>query len=150
MTVTPNGILKAANFEAADPEVWSKVQTAFAEALGLDDDEVELNHRVIADLDAESLDFLDIAFRLERAFGIKIPRGGIEQAAKDGLDNEPYEVDGVLTPSALDRLIQAMPEVPRGEFAEGLRVAQVPELFRVATFYNLVVHLLAEKERVAA
>ena len=69
-----------------DPEIWGKVQRAFAEALGLEEDEVEPGHKVIGDLEAESLDFLDIAFRLERAFDIKIPRGGIEQTAREGGD----------------------------------------------------------------
>lgn len=133
-----------------DPEIWRKVQEAFAEALGLDEEEVTLDAKVIEDLGAESLDFLDLAFRLERAFGIKIPRGGIEDAAKSDLGDEGYEVEGVLTPAALERLAVALPEVPRDEFREGLRTVEVAELFRVATFYNLVVHLLEEKERAGA
>ena len=141
----PSGILTADTLDAADPAIWAKVRSAFAEALGLDDDEVELHHKIIEELDAESLDFLDIAFRLERAFDIKIPRGGIESAAREGVGEESYEVDGVLTPAALQRLREAMPEVPAGELAEGLRTAEVAEHFRVATFYNLVVHLLTEK-----
>jgi acyl carrier protein len=137
--------LSADTYDIADPDVWGKVQTAFAEALGLDDDEVELGSKIIEDLDAESLDFLDIAFRLERAFDIKIPRGGIEKAAREGIDDEEYEVDGVLTASALEKLREAMPEIPPENFEEGLRTTEVPELFVVATFYNLVVHLLNEK-----
>lgn len=138
-------LLTADNYDAADPAVWEKVREAFAEALGLEDDEVELNSRIIEELDAESLDFLDIAFRLERAFDIKIPRGGIESAAKDGVEDGQYEVDGVLTPVALEKLREALPELSSDELTPGLRTTQVPELFRVATFYNLVVRLLNEK-----
>jgi len=133
--------------ETVDPKIWEKVRTAFAEALGLDEDEVAYDARVIGDLGAESLDFLDIAFRLERAFDIKIPRGGIEKTAQTGMGDEPYEVAGVLTPLALEKLAEAMPEIPREEFREGLRTSEVATLFRVATFYNLVIHLLAEKAR---
>lgn len=133
-----------------DPEIWRKVQEAFCEALGLDEDEVTLDAKVIEDLEAESLDFLDLAFRLERAFGIKIPRGGIEDTARSSVGDEPYEVEGVLTPAALERLKEAMPEVPPEEFHAGLRTSEVAERFRVATFYNLVVHLLAEKEKASA
>lgn len=133
-----------------DPQIWSKVREAFAEALGLDDDEVTLESTVIGELGAESLDFLDIAFRLERSFDIKIPRGGIEDAAREGVDDEDYEVDGILTPTALTRLAEAMPEVPAEEFKVGLRTTEVPELFRVATFYNLVVHLMAQRHQAAA
>lgn len=128
-----------------DEKIWEKVRTAFAEALGLDEDEVTYDARVIGDLGAESLDFLDIAFRLERAFDIKIPRGGIEKTAQSGMGDEAYEVAGVLTPLALEKLADAMPEIPRAEFREGLRTSELATLFRVATFYALVLHLLAEK-----
>ena len=132
-----------------DPKIWAKVQSAFADALGLDVDEITYDSRVIGDLGAESLDFLDVAFRLERAFDIKIPRGGIEKTAQSDMGDEPYEVAGVLTPAALTKLADAMPEIPRAEFKEGLRTSEVATLFRVATFYNLVVHLLREKGALA-
>ena len=127
-----------------DPTVWSKVQDAFAAALGLEEDEIELDSKLIEDLGAESLDFLDIVYRLERAFDIKIPRGGIESSAQEEAGGT-YEIDGILTDEGLSALKQLMPEVPPEEFVDGLRVTEVPELFRVATFYNLVLHLLAEK-----
>jgi len=128
-----------------DQVVWSKVQDAFAAALGLEEDEVELDSKLIEDLGAESLDFLDIVYRLERAFDIKIPRGGIEGSAQAEAGGT-YEVDGILTDEGIKALRQLMPEVPAEEFTPGLRVTEVPELFRVATFYNLVCHLM-EQER---
>ncbi|MCB9778763.1 MAG: acyl carrier protein [Alphaproteobacteria bacterium] len=141
----PLTIAKSA--EDVDTQTWEKVQEAFAEALGLDEDEVEFHSVIIDELGAESLDFLDIAFRLERAFDIKIPRGGIEMAARDDVgDPSEYEVDGVLTQKALDALAEAMPEIPRAEFKPGLKSNQVAELFRVGTFYNLVVFLVNQKE----
>ena len=70
-----------------DPAVFGVVQDAFAEALGLDLEEVEYESKIIDDLGAESLDLLDIVFRLERSFDIKIPRGGIESAAKEIVTN---------------------------------------------------------------
>ena len=134
--------------EDFDPAVFDRVRACFAEALGLEDDEITFEHRVIGDLGAESLDFLDIAFRLERAFDIRIPRGGIEQASREGLDGEPYEVDGVLTRAAMERLAVHMPEVPPEEFRDGLKVSEVPTLLRVGTFYNIVVGL--QKQKAAA
>lgn len=129
-----------------DEATFDKVRTAIAEALGLDPDEVEFSSRLIGDLGAESLDFLDIAFRLERAFDIRVPRGGIEAASKEGLgEGESYEVNGVLTERALEQLARHMPEVPRAEFKPGLKVSEVASLFRVGTFYNLVVRLKAEQ-----
>ena len=134
-----------------DPAIFDVVQDAFAEALGLDLDEVSYESKIIDDLGAESLDLLDIVFRLERSFDIKIPRGGIETAAKDGLTgDEVYEINGVLTPLGLEKLSLAMPEVPREEFTEGLKVAEVPLLFRVATFCRLICHLMEEKAQLSA
>ena len=130
-----------------DAALYAKVRACFAEALGLDEEEVTWSSRVMADLGAESIDFLDIAFRLERAFDIRIPRGGVEKASRDGLaEGESYEVNGVLTPAALERLAEHMPEVPRAEFKVGLKVSEVPALWRVGTFYNIVIRLLAEKQ----
>ncbi len=138
-------LLRAGQLDVADEQIWSKVRLAFADALGLEEDEVELHHRIIEELEAESLDFLDIAYKLEVSFDIKIPRGGIENAAKDGIEDGGYEVNGVLTETALTRLAEAMPEIPSDKFSAGLRVSEVPELFIVATFYNLVVRLIVEK-----
>lgn len=129
-----------------DQEVLDRVRTCFAEALGLDVADVDYSSRVIADLGAESLDFLDIAFRLERAFDIRIPRGGVEAASREGLaDGETYEVNGRLTAGALERLAAHMPEVPPEEFRDGLKVSEIPMLFRVGTFYNVVIALREDK-----
>jgi acyl carrier protein len=137
--------------EGVDQEIFATVRSCFAEALGLDEDEVEYDSKVIDDLGAESLDFLDIAYRLEQAFKIRIPRGGIEKASREGLaEGESYEVNGVLTQHALERLAEALPEVPREEFRPGLKTSEVPLLFRVATFYNLVVQLLRADGRFPA
>ncbi len=129
-----------------DESIFLKVRSCIADALGLDEDEVAYGSRLIGDLGAESLDFLDIAFKLERAFYVRIPRGGIEATSKEGLaEGESYEVNGVLTPAARTRLMTHMPEVPPAEFREGLKVSEVATLFRVGTFYNLVVGLMAQK-----
>ena len=142
-------LIRHGQLDQADPNVSGKIIAAFADALGLEEDEVGLGHKIIEELEAESLDFLDIAYKLEVSFDIKIPRGGIETAARDGLDDAAYEVDGILTPHALGRLAEALPELPETCFSPGLRVSQVPELFIVATFYNLVVRLLNEKSATA-
>lgn len=130
----------------ADPTIFAKVQACFADALGLDAEEVAFDKRVLADLGAESLDLLDIAFRLERAFDIRIPRGGMEANSRQGLaEGEQYEVNGVLTAIALGKLAEMMPEVPPAEFREGLKVSEVATLWRVGTFYNISAGLMAQK-----
>ena len=128
-------------------KIFEEVQDCFVEALGVDEDEVTMDAKVIDDLGAESLDFLDIAFRLERAFDIKIPRGDVERQAQEALDGEPYEIEGVLTEKALSQLREMMPEVPPEEITAGLRSKDVPTLFTVETFYNICVKLIEDKDR---
>ena len=128
-----------------DAKIWTVVHEVFQDALELDPEEVEFGSKVISELEAESIDFLDIAFQLEKSFQIKIPRGGIEKAAREGTEGDGLNEDGTLTPTALEALKVAMPEVPSDEFVMGLKPTDIPNLFRVGTFYNLVIKLLAEK-----
>ena len=128
-----------------DAKIWTVVHEVFQDALELDPEEVEFGSKVISELEAESIDFLDIAFQLEKSFQIKIPRGGIEKAAREGTEGDGLNEDGTLTPTALEALKIAMPEVPSDEFVMGLKPTDIPNLFRVGTFYNLVIKLLAEK-----
>lgn len=126
-------------------DIFEKVRDAFVEALGVEEDEVEPESKVFDDLGAESLDLLEIVYLLEHAFQIKIPRDGIREASKEGIDPSEYEVDGVLTDKALAKLREVMPEVEDGEIEPGLTANDIPRLFRVQTFVNLVERLLEEK-----
>ncbi|MFZ4738549.1 MAG: acyl carrier protein [Bradymonadia bacterium] len=125
--------------------IAQKVQAAFVEALGVDEDEVTLEAKVFDDLGAESLDLLEIVFLLERGFDIKIPRGGVKEASQAGIDPSQYEVDGKLTELALEKLRELMPEVDASEIKPGLGANDIPRLFRVQTFVNIVARLLEEK-----
>lgn len=126
-------------------DVFEKVRDAFVEALGVEDDEVTPKSKVFDDLGAESLDLLEIVYLLEHAFQIKIPRDGIKEASREGIDPNEYEVDGVLTEKALAKLREVMPEVGPGEIEPGLTANDIPRLFRVQTFVNLVERLLEDK-----
>lgn len=128
-----------------DADIFDKVQEAFCEALELDEDEVTWDARILDDLGAESLDLLDVVFRLERAFDIQIPRGGLEAKAKE-VDGEPGEVEGRLTEAGAARLRELMPEVPAAELQAGMKTSELGRVFRVGTFYNIVKALLEAKE----
>ncbi len=91
---------------ATKEEVFSKVQLALVNALGVDEDEVTPEARLVGDLGAESIDFLDIVFRLEKAFDIKIPRG--ELFPEDILNNAEYVQNGRVTPEGLTLLKERM------------------------------------------
>ena len=81
--------------------VFPTVAETIADALGCDVDEVKLDVSLIEDLDAESIDFLDMVFRLERAFKIKIPRGKIVENARGDLPEAEFEQKGIVTEAGL-------------------------------------------------
>jgi acyl carrier protein len=124
-------------------ELYQHVRACVADVLAIDPAKVGPNASLIDDLGAESLDFLDLVFRLETDYGVKIPRDGIRLAAQDGLA-DGFEQGGVLTPDALDRLRTLMPEVAAARLAPGLRTHQIANLFTVETFVRLVAWRLAE------
>jgi acyl carrier protein len=126
-------------------EVFEKVRDAFVEALGVDEEDVTPEAKIFDDLGAESLDLLEIVFLLERTFDVKIPRGGIQEASQRGIDPSEYEKDGVLTETALAKLGELMPEIDPSELVPGLTPNDIPRLFRVATFHNIVMALLHQK-----
>ncbi|HEX6963199.1 MAG TPA: acyl carrier protein [Lacipirellula sp.] len=88
-------------------EIFDKVRASLVDALGVDEDEVTPAATLRGDLDAESIDFLDIVFRLEKAFDIKIERG--ELVPTDVLENADYAKEGKLTPSGIAALKERMP-----------------------------------------
>ena len=96
-------------------EVFIKVQTALVDALGVDDDEVTPEATLVGDLGAESIDFLDIVFRLEKAFDIKIPRG--ELFPEDILTNAQYVQNGRVTEPGIAELRKRMPFADLTKFA---------------------------------
>jgi acyl carrier protein len=110
-------------------EVFSKVQTALVDALGVDEEEVTPQARLVGDLGAESIDFLDIVFRLEKAFDIKIPRG--ELFPEDILTNAEYVQNGRLTPDGLVQLKARMPFADLTNFSANPAVQDFGNLLTV-------------------
>jgi acyl carrier protein len=118
-------------------EIAEKVRALVAEALAQDATTVRLDSILMADLGAESLDFLDIVFKLERAFEIQITRGEMERAARGDMSEEDFAPRGVISEAGLARLRELMPEAT-ARITPGLRPAQILGLFSVQTFVNLV------------
>src|SRR5436309_4751464 len=111
-------------------EIYSKVSETLVEALNVDEDEVTPAATLQGDLGAESIDFLDIVFRLERVFGIKIPRG---ELFPDSLfQGHPDLVwDGKVTDKGMDELRSRMPYADLGGFDHDRRLSAIPDLFTV-------------------
>ena len=88
-------------------EIFENVKEVLVESLGVDDDEVTEDATLVGDLGAESIDFLEIVFQLEKSFDIKIPRG--EFIPQDIFTNPDYVEDGKITPAGLEELKKRMP-----------------------------------------
>lgn len=127
----------------SENQIYEKVKACLVEALGVDDDEVSLEASITADLGGESIDFLDIVFRLEKAFGIKIPRG--ELFPEKILTNESYVKDGKLTSDGVRELKQKMPHADLTEFEQNPLVKDLANLFTVQMIVNYVVNKLGVK-----
>ncbi len=120
--------------------VFPKVKAIIADVLVTDEDKIALDKRLIADLGAESIDFLDLVFQLEREFNIKIPRGQLEKNARGDLSEAEFEKGGVLTAQGMQALRAYLSEVPSQYFKESMKVNEIPTLFTVETFCKLIVN----------
>src|SRR5262245_25170846 len=110
-------------------EIFTKIQTALVDALGVDEEEVTPDATLTGDLGAESIDFLDIVFRLEKAFSIKIPRG--ELFPENILTDSSYVQDGKVTAVGLAELRKRMPFADLDQFAANPSVKEFGNLFTV-------------------
>ena len=110
-------------------EIFEKVQEVLEDALGVDDDEVTPEATLTGDLGAESIDFLDIVFRLEKAFNIKISQG--ELFPDNVLQDPEYVQDGKVTQKGLSELKSRMPHADFSEFEQDPDVNKVGEIFTV-------------------
>jgi acyl carrier protein len=121
----------------AHPELGQRVRVLVAESLDKPLELVKLESSLMDELGAESLDMLDIVFRLERAFGIQITRGEMERAARGDMSDDEFAPAGVVSEAGLQRLRALMPEAtPR--IRPGLRPFQILSLFTVQTLANIV------------
>jgi acyl carrier protein len=119
--------------------VFPKVAQIIADALGCDVEDVKPKVPLIEGLDAESIDFLDLVFRLERGFGVKIPRGKIVEDARGTLSEAEFESKGIVSEAGLARLRDFLSEVPAERIAAPLKAADIPRLFTPETFCKVVI-----------
>jgi acyl carrier protein len=117
-------------------EVFAKIQTALVDALGVDEEEVTPEATLVGDLGAESIDFLDIVFRLEKAFGIEIPRADL--FPEDILTNAEYVKDGKVTPTGVSELKKRMPFADLSKFESNPLVQEFGNLLTVSDMCRYV------------
>ena len=124
-------------------EIYEKVKATLVDALGVDDDEVTPTARLKADLGAESIDFLDIVFRLEKNFQIKIPRNELFPESMFAAD-AGFAENGKVTEKGIGELRTKLPHADKAaidKLAQDPKVENVEDLFTV----NMVVNFLASK-----
>jgi len=110
-------------------QIFEKVQATLVDALGVDEDEVTRDATLQGDLGAESIDFLDIVFRLERNFGIKIPRG---ELFPENLTADPeWIADGKLTSKGVEELKARLP------FADITKIEENPSVDKIGDLYTV-------------
>ena len=119
--------------------VFPTVAATIADALGCDVEEVTLEASLVEDLDAESIDFLDLVFRLERGFKLKIPRGKVVEEARGDLSEAQFEQKGMVSEAGLERLRSFLTEVPAERMQAPMRSDDIPRLFTAETFCKMVV-----------
>ena len=111
-------------------EIYTKVSATLVEALNVDEEEIKPTSTLQGDLGAESIDFLDIVFRLEREFGIKIPRG--ELFPESIFQGDPEFVqNGRVTEKGMEELRARMPFADLSGFAKDPQVSHISDLFTV-------------------
>ncbi len=127
-------------------EIFESVREILAEALGADEDEITLSASLTGDLEAESIDFLDIVFRLEKKFStperpFKLEQG--ELFPENLMEYSEWVVDGKLTDAGMDMLRKRMPHVDFSAFDSDRDVNHVSELFTVKSIVDFVERKLA-------
>lgn len=125
--------------------IYPKVRSIIADVLVLDEEDISLDSRLIVDLGAESIDFLDLVFQLEKEFAIKIPRGQLEKNARGHLSEDEFEKAGVITANGMVALKAYLAEVPAEHFKENMKLNEIPMLFTVHTFCKLIISATVAK-----
>lgn len=117
-------------------EIFDKVKEVLENALGVDAEEVTMDATLIGDLGAESIDFLDISFKLEQEFSIKIDQG--ELFPENLMSDDSLVEDGKLTDKAMDLLKERMPHVDFSKLDQDRRVDQLSEVFTVSSLVDFI------------
>lgn len=118
-------------------DILSQVKDVLVDALGLDDDDVREDATLMGDLGAESIDFLDIVFRLEKAFNIKVPREELFPA-EAVMNNPEYVSGGKVTEKGLAELKSKMPHTNFATFEKNPEVNKIADLFTVSAIVNFI------------
>jgi acyl carrier protein len=124
-------------------EILDQLKPLLVEVLGVSPGAIRMESVLVSDLGAESLDLLDLTFRIEERFSITIEANEIEREARKRLPHGVYANDGKLTEEALAEIRRSLPELDASKLVTGLRKADLPSLLTVSFFVRLIARKLA-------
>ena len=124
---------------ASRDEIFGTVQTAVVDALGVDEEEVTPEATLLDELGAESIDLLDILFRLERKLGVKIQAADLAAYVQGGIADDDFGDDsGIITEQGLAHLKSVMPQIDEDALRGKFQAEKVMSLFTVDNLTDLV------------
>ena len=135
--------------EPDEQEVFDRLRPLIHEITGVPEERILMGSALVEDLGAESLDLLDLSFLIEETFGVTLGGDEFERQARATMPGGAYERDGLLTEEAIERLREALPEVPPEKLQPGLPKVALPRVLNAAVFVHLIQRKLAEKEATA-
>jgi acyl carrier protein len=124
-------------------QIFDKLKPVLVEILGVSPEQVTMESVLARDLGAESIDLLDLSFRIESEFKVTLQANEIEREARQRLPGGVYEEDGFLTEEALAEVRLTAPELDQSKLVKGLRKADLPSLLTVSFFVHLIARKLA-------
>lgn len=122
----------------SDEEILKTIKEIVGKVVLMEPDEIEDEASLVDDIGMESIDFLDVAFRLEETFGISLPRQGFTQRFVDKLGPDALSKDGKISAQGVNLLRMGFPEVDPARIQEGMREGEVFYLVSAKTYLNLV------------
>jgi len=122
----------------SDEEILARVEKVVAEILAMESDEIAANSSLVDDLGMESIDFLDLAIRLDETFAVSIPRRPPLQRMIAALGREKFIQEGKLTQIGARLLKLALPDAEQSRIYEGMAEGDTPSLITVQTYVSVV------------
>jgi acyl carrier protein len=120
-------------------EISKAVKDAVVGALGIDEDEVTPEATLLGELGAESIDLLDILFRIERKVGVKIQASDLAAYVQGGIPDEEFsDQNEIISAKGLAQLKKVMPQIDTEALTGKLQAQKVLTLFTVQNLADMV------------
>lgn len=126
-----------------EKEIFEELKPVLVEVLGVPVEKIRFDSVLVSELGAESIDLLDLSFRIEEKFQVRIEGNEIEREARQRVPDGVFERDGFLTEAALAEIRKSLPELDSRKLAKGLRKMDLPSLLTVSFFVRLIARKLA-------